>query len=176
MIVCYVAPGIKGTFKKVICAFVFTFHYVSYYAEEPNLHSKVVFHANLYFPVSPSLPVWEVSSVRAGPHYSLLSLLALRLQSLVLHFPVPDSLSCSGPEPYLSNTQSSRGSVLLSTRSTLFPIASFPRGAGRTLCTLAPAIRTKTQHEVQIPETVRVRASASSIHAAWCFCSFTLLQ
>lgn len=34
----------------------------------------------------PTLP-WAVSSVRAGPHYSLPILLALRLQCLVLHSP-----------------------------------------------------------------------------------------
>ncbi len=101
---------------------VSTLYYVSDSGEAAKLPSKVVTPP----PLSPSLAVWTVLATRAGLHYSLLSLLNLRLQSLVLHFPVPVALSCCGLQPYLPGPQSSCGCVLLSTLSTLFPIIFFP--------------------------------------------------
>lgn len=120
--------------------FVSTFYYVSYYGEAANLASKVV--------IPPPVP-WALSSVRAGPHYSLLSLLAFRLHSLVLHSPVLVSLSYCRLQPYLPGPQSSRGCVLLSTRSTLFPIISFPRRWRQNIVPTCPQFRTERQHVVQ---------------------------
>lgn len=80
-----------------------------------NLTSKVVVASVL--PPALCLGVLAVSLVRAGLHYSLLSLSALRLLAL----------SCCRLQPYLPGPQSSRGCVQLSTRSMLFQTISFPQ-------------------------------------------------
>lgn len=106
--------------------FVFTFYRVSYCRMAANLPSKVV------------IPLLPVSSVRAGPHYSLLRLLALRLQSLIL-----DSPSLSLPVMLQAQALSPRSTKLpwmctaIHTRQTRPNISSHCCEESKTLCQLA---------------------------------------
>lgn len=157
------APGIKATFTFAPCYLCLSFPHSTTSA---TMERQLICPPRLLPPPPPPLP-WALSSVRAGPHYSLLSLLAFRLQSLVLHSPVLVSLSCCGLQPYLPGPQSSRGCVLLSTRSTLFPIISFPRRWRQNIVPTCPQFRTERQHVVQSHrDCERLVQKVSSIHTA----------
>lgn len=68
-------PSVLKPPSRLFIILFFAFYRVSYCRMAANLPSKDV------------IPLLPVSSVRAGPHYSLLRLLALRLQSLILDSP-----------------------------------------------------------------------------------------
>lgn len=104
--------------------------------------------------VPPPPPPLPVSSVRAGPHYSLLSLLALRLQSLVLpqSWPRRHALG-SGLISHVHKAPVDMYCYPHAARCSL----SLPShvGDGRTLCQLAPNLGQKASMWYKAPGTLR---------------------
>lgn len=109
---------------------------------------RLLFHlsSSPFLALSGSL---AVSSVRTGPHYSLLSLLALRLQCAVLHSPVPLSCHAVGSSLISLVHKAPVDVCRYPLEARCFQSSPSHVGEGRTLCQLAPTIRTERYYVLQ---------------------------